>query len=47
LFVTKDKREGAIDFEVIYLLQLRDERIKIFAYITGDEQKAFKDAGLL
>ena len=46
LFATKDGREGEIEFEVIYILQLREEGIKIFAYITGDEQKAFKDAGL-
>src|SRR6185503_9275886 len=29
-----------IDFDVIYLLQLITGRAKIFAYITGDEQKS-------
>lgn len=47
LYSTKDGREGEIKFDVIYLLQLREEKIKIFAYITGDEKQALKDAGLL
>lgn len=40
----KDKSEGNIDFDVFYLLQFRDDDCKIFAYITGDEQQAMKDA---
>lgn len=46
-FVKKDKVSGKIDFEVIYLVQIRQEGVKIFAYITGDEQKALKEHGLL
>jgi hypothetical protein len=47
LYVTKTERTGEIEFEVFYLLQMRAGSLKIFAYITGDEQQAFKDAGLL
>ena len=46
-FVRKDKTNGDISFDVFYLLQKRDEAIKIFAYITGDEQQALKDEGLI
>jgi hypothetical protein len=46
-FVRKDKSEGAISFDVFYLLQKRDDNIRIFAYITGDEQQALKDEGLI
>lgn len=42
----KDNRSGTINFDVIYLLQLRNDSCKIFAYITGDEQQALKEAGL-
>lgn len=46
-FVRKDKSEGNIPFDVFYLLQKKDESLKIFAYITGDEQQALKDEGLI
>ena len=46
-FVRKDKTEGDISFDVFYLIQKIDEDIKIFAYITGDEQQALKDQGLI
>lgn len=40
--------EVIIDFTVIYLLQLQaDHQWKIFAYITGDEQKVLQDHGLV
>jgi hypothetical protein len=43
-----DHKEITIDFTVIYLLQHIDENdIRIFAYITGDEQKALKDHDLV
>jgi hypothetical protein len=38
---------GGIVFDVIYLVQARDQTIKIFAYVTGDEQKALRDHGLI
>lgn len=42
-----DGRDIAISFEVIYLLQHIGEQLKIFAYITGDEQQALREAGLI
>jgi hypothetical protein len=42
----KDKSEVSIEFEVLYLLQYLNHELKIFAYITGDEAKAYKDAGV-
>jgi hypothetical protein len=43
----KDDEEERIEFDVIYLLQLLDGRLKIFAYITGDEQKVLRERGLI
>jgi hypothetical protein len=45
-FTRKDKTSGDIAFNVFYLVQKRDD-IRIFAYITGNEQQALKDAGLI
>jgi hypothetical protein len=45
-----EKKDGAgetIDFDVIYLLRMPDGEPKIFAYITGDEQKVLKEHGLI
>ena len=39
-------REEQIAFDVIYLLQIRDGVPKIFAYITGDEERALREKGL-
>lgn len=38
---------GNIEFDVIYLLQLAGGHCKIFAYITGDEQRALRENGLI
>jgi hypothetical protein len=46
-YVKKDNSKGAIEFNVIYLLQEKDGKHKIFAYITEDEQKALKEHGLI
>ncbi|MGH7231973.1 MAG: nuclear transport factor 2 family protein, partial [Nitrospiraceae bacterium] len=43
----KDGREELVDFDVIYLVQIIDATPKIFAYITGDEQKVLKERGLI
>ncbi len=43
----KDSCKEAIDFCVIYLLQEVEGKIRIFAYVTGDEQKALRDRGLI
>ena len=40
-------REEQIEFVVIYLVQILDGTPKIFAYITGDEEKALKEKGLI
>jgi hypothetical protein len=40
-------RKGIIRFNVIYLLQQSGETFKIFAYITGDEQKSLREHGLV
>lgn len=46
-FVRPDKSEGEVDFDVFYLLQKREEDLKIFAFITGDEQKVLQEQGLI
>jgi hypothetical protein len=46
-YVKKDGKKVQIEFDVIYLLQLIGDTPKIFAYITGDEQKVLKEHGLI
>ena len=43
----KDGNTLTIDFYVIYFLQTLNGPPKIFAYITGDEQKVYQDYGLV
>ncbi|HEY9009297.1 MAG TPA: hypothetical protein VIM75_24340 [Ohtaekwangia sp.] len=43
----KNGTEISIAFPVIYLLQHLNGDLKIFAYITGDEQGALRDAGVV
>ncbi|MDX8448954.1 nuclear transport factor 2 family protein [Mesorhizobium captivum] len=43
----KDKSPVTIDFEVDYLVERRDGRLKVFGWISGDEQAEFKKHGLL
>ena len=44
-------REGGgevrIEFDVIYFLQVSGDEAKIFAYVTGDEEKALQERGLM
>ncbi len=47
LYEKKGEGSEMIDFDVIYLLQMIDEKIRIFAYITGDEQKVLRERGLM
>lgn len=42
----KDGKEGVIEFDVTYFLNTKDG-VKIFAYVTGDEQAALKEHGLI
>jgi hypothetical protein len=44
-FTREDGTNGELAFDIFYLVQ-KKEGIRIFAYITGDEQQALKDAGL-
>jgi len=46
-FTRKDNSQGEITFEVIYFIQSIKGEHKIFGYITGDEQKGLKEAGLI
>jgi len=46
-FLKRDGLRGSIEFENIYFIQTRDIQHKVFAYITGDEQAALKEAGLI
>ncbi|WP_246505816.1 hypothetical protein [Mesorhizobium silamurunense] len=43
----KNKERLTIDFEVDYLVERRDGRLKVFGWIAGDEQAEFKRHGLL
>ncbi len=45
-YLKKDGKEEIIDFSVIYFTQFQNGEPKIFAYITGDEQKALREHGL-
>jgi len=42
-----DGKPVEIAFAVIYLLQINGQQPRIFAYITGDEQLALQEHGLL
>jgi hypothetical protein len=43
----KDSSGELIDFDVIYLVQMIGDSPKIFGYITGDEQKVYKERALI
>jgi hypothetical protein len=46
-YVKKDNSKGSIAFENFYFTQTIENEHKIFAYITGDEQAALKEHGLI
>jgi hypothetical protein len=46
-FIKKDLTGRSIEFDVIYFVQTKDDKHKIFAYITGDEQAALQENGLI
>ena len=46
-YVKKDGSNLTLEFDVIYLVQTIGSKSKIFGYITGDEQKAYKEKGLI
>lgn len=37
---------AVIDFDIFYFMQMADGQPKIFAYITGDEQRALRELGV-
>ncbi|WP_342083051.1 hypothetical protein [Dyadobacter sp. OTU695] len=43
----KDEQPDFIEFSVIYFLQHLNGTLKVFAYITGDEQAVLKERGLV
>lgn len=46
-YIKKDGEKVSIEFDVFYIITEKDGDPKIFAYITGDEQKALDDKGLV
>jgi hypothetical protein len=46
-YIKRDGSKERIEFDVIYFLQLLRDEPKIFAYITGDEQRVLKEHGLI
>lgn len=46
-YLKKDGQYININFDVFYIIQSQGENIKIFCYITGDEQQALAAYGLL
>jgi hypothetical protein len=44
---SKDGQEIAIEFDVFYFLTLQSGAPRIFAFVTGDEEKALREHGLL
>lgn len=46
-YLTADKKTVVIDFDVFYFLQHLNNELKIFGYVTGDEQKVLKEKGLI
>ncbi|MBT1687485.1 hypothetical protein [Dawidia soli] len=43
----QEGRDVAIEFDVVYFLRDFDGGLKIFAYVTGDEQKVLEQYGLV
>jgi hypothetical protein len=46
-YVKKDNSEVCINFNVVYFLKSIEGKLKIFCYITGDEEKAYRENGLI
>lgn len=47
IYNKKDGSEESIEFDVIYFVQTINDQLKIFAYITGDEQGVLRERGLI
>ncbi|WEX76282.1 nuclear transport factor 2 family protein [Sinorhizobium numidicum] len=46
LYDLQDRPDLTIDFEVHYLLQVRDGEPKIFGWVSGDEEAVLKEHGI-
>lgn len=46
LYIKKEGNKEEVGFDVYYFVQVMENKPKIFAYITGDEQKLLKEKGL-
>jgi len=46
-YTKKDLSKGHVEFNVKYFVQTMNNEHKIFAYITGNEQKVLEEEGLL
>jgi hypothetical protein len=48
-YLTRAEKRDTIEFDVIYFVQIlkNDDTPKIFAYITGDEQRIMREHGLI
>lgn len=46
-FIKPDNSKASIEFENIYFTQTKENQHKIFAWITGNEQAALKEHGLI
>jgi len=47
VYCRKDGGREEVGFDVHYFVQVLQDQPRIFAYITGDEQKALEERGLL
>lgn len=45
-FIKRDQSVVTIEFENFYLLQTMHGEIKIFSYVTGDEEGVYKEHGI-
>ncbi|HEX4923724.1 MAG TPA: hypothetical protein VFV50_06545 [Bdellovibrionales bacterium] len=46
-YLTKAGEMKNLEFDVTYLLEHQGDESKIFAFIAGDEMKAYRDAGII
>lgn len=46
-YLRKDGKEEQIEFDNLYFVQILEDKPRIFAYITADEQKILKEHGLI
>ncbi len=47
IYTRKEQTEVAIDFDIHYLVQKLEEEVKVFGWISGDEQALLREHGIL